>query len=69
MSNIFIAYEINLWLFNHGRNFGLGNSLYEAFGTAANADLDECKYSVSDVGFNAHESLSYLILMDLVKTS
>ena len=52
-----------------GRSFALGNPLFGAFGSTAEADLDKCKYSGSGTGFNARGSLSYLIVMGLVKTS
>ena len=41
VSNIYIAYDINFWLFTHGRNFALGNSLFGAFEMIANADLNK----------------------------
>ena len=69
VSNIYIAYEINLWLFTRGRNFALGNSLFGFFGTTANDDLDKCKYSGCSIGFNARGSFCYLIVMGFVKTS
>ena len=68
VSNIYIAYEINLQLFIHGRNFALENSLFGTSGTTAKADLDKCKYSGSGIEFDARGSLSYLIVMTLVKT-
>ena len=46
----------------------LENSLFGAFGTTAKADLDKCKYSGSGIEFDARGSLSYLIVMTLVKT-
>ena len=69
MSNNYIAHEINFWLFTHGRHFAWEHFLFGAFGSTANADLDEFKYSGSGIGFNARGSLSYLIVMGLVKTS
>ena len=68
-SNIYIAYEINLWLYIHGRNFALGNSLFGAFGMTANTDLDKYRYSDNGIGFNGGGSFRYLIVMGLVKTS
>ena len=69
VSNIYIAYEINLWLYTHGRNFALGNSLFGAFGMTANADLDKHRYSDNGTGFNGGRSFCYLIVVGLVKTS
>ena len=69
VSNIYIVYEINLWLFTLGRNFALGNCLFRAFEMTANADLDKCKYSGYGIGFNARRTFHYLIVMGLVKKS
>ena len=41
----------------------------ELLGQLQNADLDELKYSGSGIGFNARGSLSYLIVMGLLKNS
>ena len=69
MLNSYIIYEINLWLFTHGKNFALANSLLGTFGMAANADLDKCKCFGYGIAFNVHGGFGYLMVMGLVKTS
>ena len=51
--NIYIVYEINLWLYKHNDGFTLGNSLFGAVKSTKNADCDKCKYSVYCIGFDA----------------
>ena len=67
--NIYIVYEINLWLYTLGKNFASGNSLFETFEMTANDDLDKCKCSGYGTGFNVHGGFGYLVVMGLVKTS
>ena len=69
MLNIYIVYEINLWLYTLGKNFASGNSLFEIFEMTANDDLDKCKCSGYGTGFNVHGGFGYLVVMGLVKTS
>ena len=45
MVNVYDFYEINLWLFNVGKNFVLGDYLFGAFNLNKNVYLDKYKYS------------------------
>ena len=49
-----------MWLFNVGKDFALGNSLFGAIKLAANPDLDKYKNSGYGIGFDARESSSLL---------
>ena len=55
--NIYIVYEINLWVYKHNDGFTLGNSLFGAVKSTKNTDCDKCKYSVYCIGFNARGSV------------
>ena len=57
--NIYIVYEINLWLFAVGGNFMLGNFLFEATKLTTNADSNKHKYSGYGIGFDASGSFSF----------
>ena len=53
MLNIYVVYEINLWPFNVGKDFALGNSLFGAVKLTKNTDLDKYKYFGYGIGFDA----------------
>ena len=51
-----IASEINLCLFNIGKNFALGNCLFGAYKLIKSADPDKHEYSNYGTGFDANGS-------------
>ena len=55
--NIYIIYEINLWPFNIGKDFVLGNSLFGSY-----------RYTGYGIGFDACESFSLSDVTELGKT-
>ena len=57
--NIYIVYEINLWLFAVGGDFMLGNVLFGATKLTTNADSNKNKYSGYGIGFDASGSFSF----------
>ena len=67
MLNIYVVYEINFWLFNVGKDFALGNSLFGAVKLTKNTDLDKCKYSGYGIGFDAREGIRYRMIVGLVR--
>ena len=56
MVNIYIVYEINLWLYIVGQDFALRNFLFGAIKLTKNADFGKYKYSEYSIGFDTHRS-------------
>ena len=56
--NIYIVYEINLWLYIVGQDFALRNFLFGAIKLTKNADFGKYKYSEYSIGFHANRSFS-----------
>ena len=52
MVSICFVYEINMWPFNVGKVFLLGNSLFGAVKLTKNADPDKYEYSGYGIGFD-----------------
>ena len=50
---MFVAHEINVWSFNIGKDFELGNSLFRPLKLIKNDDPDKYKYSGYGIGFDA----------------
>ena len=53
MVNIYVAFEIKLWLFIVCKDFASGNSVFAAAQLTKNADSDELKYSDCGNGFDS----------------
>ena len=53
VANIYIAYEINLWQFNFGEDFALGNSSFGDAKLTRNVDPGKYKYSGYGAGLDA----------------
>ena len=53
--NIYIVYDVNLWLFTVGQDFTLRNYLFRAVKLTKNADPDKYKCSGYGVRFDASE--------------
>lgn len=53
MVSICVVYEINMWPFNVGKVFLLGNSLFGVVKLTKNADLGKCSYFGYDIEFDA----------------
>ena len=51
--NLYIVYKINLWPYNYGTSFTLGNYLFEAAKLTKNVDLVKYSYSGYGIGFDA----------------
>ena len=52
MVSICVVYEINMWPFNVGKVFLLGNSLFGVVKLTKNADPDKYEYSGDGIGFD-----------------
>ena len=50
--NLYISYTLNPQLRNLNTDFTLGNCLFGSVKLTKNADLDKCKYTGYDIGFN-----------------
>ena len=58
VENIYIAFEINLWLFKQSADFALGDSLLRTFTLTKNGYFNKNRYSGYDTVFDAHGGFS-----------
>ena len=63
---IYIVHKINFWPFQQSADSALGNSFFGAVLLTKNAGFEKYKYSGYGIGFDAHRSFFYLIVMVLV---
>ena len=57
--NIYISYILNQWLRDLYTDFTSGSWLFGSLKLTKNADLDKCKYSGYDIGFDAFSEISF----------